>query len=638
MLHDAVKTFGDRPYVCIKTDEGYRPKSYREAKEDACAFAAALLKLGFKKGSKLAILSEGSTNWVVGELGTLVAACISVPLSVKLLPEEVLFRLNHSEAEALLVSKNNLENVFTILDRVKKKDFTVIYLDEDEPWLSETSGKYGLEQGKNLFIFNRMVDEGKKTYGSFRSKIEELESGVGEDDIATISYTSGTTGNPKGIMLSHLNYYSNCSDSVKMFDVPPDYSTLVILPCDHSFAHTVGLYAALLKGITVYFVDSRGGGVAALRNIPVNLKESNPVFLLTVPALTGNFMKKIAASIEGKGKFIYGIFRAGMRSGVRLYGDCNEKPPLLRRIVNFPMYKLADMIIFRKVRAMFGKRIEFCVGGGAFLDIKQQEFFRALGIPVYQGYGLTEAAPVISSNTPKAHKLGTSGKVAPTVTCRIVKEDGRDARVGEKGQIVVRGENVMKGYFKNAEATKEALRDGWLYTGDLGHIDDDGFLYVVGREKALLISDDGEKYSPEEIEEAMISTSDLVTQVMVYNDHRRYTSALVVLDTERVKQLIGHRSIGDAESLLEIVQESVYRFRSDEVYGSRFPGKWIPSTFQILQEPFSEKNRMLNSAMKMVRYKITEGYADLIEYMYSAGGGRYKNDRNIEILRALFGL
>jgi long-chain acyl-CoA synthetase len=258
----------------------------------------------------------------------------------------------------------------------------------------------------------------------------------------------------------------------------------------------VGLYAALLRGIIVYFVDSRGGGIAALRNIPINLREPSPVFLLTVPALSGNFMKKISAGIEEKGKLLYGIFRAGMRAGLRVYGDCYRKPPFFRRAFNFPMYKFADLVIFRKVRSMFGSRIGFCVGGGAFLDIKQQEFFKSLGVSVYQGYGLTAAAPVISSNTPKLHKLGTSGKIAPSVTCRIVKDDGGDAATGEKGRVVIRDENVMKGYFKNEDATKEALRDGWLYTGDLGYLDDDGFLYVVEREKALLISVTGRNIHP----------------------------------------------------------------------------------------------------------------------------------------------
>jgi long-chain acyl-CoA synthetase len=541
MLHYASETFGDRPYLCVKGDKGYNQKSYKET--EARVFAASLLGLGFERNSKVAILSEGSANWVVGEYGTLIAGCISVPLSVKLMLEEVFFRLNHSESRALLVSKNNIGKVLAMLDKVKNRRFCLIYLDDDEETLKQAAAQHNLKQGKDLFAFSRLVEEGKKVYEKKKGMIEAIEEEIGEEDVVTISYTSGTTGNPKGIMLTNKNYYSNCSDAVNMFDVPPDYSTLLLLPCDHSFAHTVGLYAALLRGITLYFVDSRGGGVAALRNIPINLKEASPVFLLTVPALSGNFVKKIAAGIEEKGKLLFCIFKAGMRAGLRFYGDCFRKPPLFRRIVNFPMYKFADLLIFKKVRSMFGSRIEFCVGGGAFLDIKQQEFFKSLGVPVSQGYGLTEAAPVISSNTPKLHRLGTSGKTAPSVTCRIVKEKGGDAAVGEKGQVVIRGENVMKGYFKNEEATKEALRDGWLYTGDLGHLDEDGFLCVVGREKALLISEDGEKYSPEEIEEAIISTSDLVSQVMIYNDHRRYTSALVVLDTDRRKDLVAHRKV-----------------------------------------------------------------------------------------------
>ena len=192
---------------------------------------------------------------------------------------------------------------------------------------------------------------------------------------------------------------------------------------------------------------------------------------------------------------------------------------------------------------IFGDSLRFCVGGGALLDVKQQEFFAAFGLPVYQGYGLTEAAPIISSNAPKHHKFGSSGLVAPSIECTIRHEDGSVCAVGETGEIVIRGGNVMKGYFKNPEASAQALRDGWLWTGDLAYIDEDGFLVVVGREKALLIAEDGEKYSPEDIEEAVTFSTDVIDQMMAYCDHRRYTAAFVTLDEGKVRRFIKERGI-----------------------------------------------------------------------------------------------
>jgi long-chain acyl-CoA synthetase len=421
-----------------------------------------------------------------------------------------------------------------------------------------------------------------------------------------------------------------------MFDVPPDFSTLVILPCDHSFAHTVAIYAGLLRGISLYFVDGRGGPTGMLRSIPANLQETNPTFLLTIPALSGSFMKKIKAGVAAKGGLADKLFTAGILAGIRWHGNGFRKPALGVRLAALLPFKLAELVVFGKVRrSAFGSRIRFCVGGGALLDVRQQEFFKALGVPVYQGYGLTEAAPVISSNTPQAHKLGSSGRPAPSVECRILTTDGREAATGEKGEIVVRGENVMKGYFKNPEASAETLREGWLHTGDLGYLDEDGFLCVVGREKALLIADDGEKYSPEEIEEAIVNSSPLISQIMIYNDHRRYTVALIVIDTEQTAAALRGKGSGDPDSAIALLRESFHLFQRQEAYRDRFPPRWIPTAFQVLPEPFSVQNQMLNSTLKVVRHQVTRVYGDLLEYMYTPEGSGPQNPRNRAALKAL---
>jgi long-chain acyl-CoA synthetase len=271
------------------------------------------------------------------------------------------------------------------------------------------------------------------------------------------------------------------------------------------------------------------------------------------------------------------------------------------------------------------------------LDVKQQEFFAAFGVPVYQGYGLTEAAPVICTNTPQKHKFGTSGMVFDSIECRLVKADGSPAGVNETGEIVIRGGNVMKGYYRNPDASARALRDGWLYTGDLAYRDADGFLAVVGREKALLITEDGEKYSPEEIEEAIGFSTDVIDQVMAYCDHRKYTIALVCLDTNNVERLIRSRGLPSAEALLPILKEELYRFKTDPKAG-KVQAAWVPSVFQFMPEPFSEKNGTVNSMMKLVRHKITEVHADLIEYAYTKEGSMTENPRNLAVLADLFKL
>ncbi len=322
----------------------------------------------------------------------------------------------------------------------------------------------------------------------------------------------------------------------------------------------------------------------ALKNIPKNLIEASPNFLLTVPALTSNFINKFKEGIRSKGSFIEGIFNRGLEAAFLRNGDGYTKPGISIQIKTYLNYIIAKILIFKKLRLIFGSNIEFLVGGGALLDIKQQQFYKAIGVPVYQGYGLTEATPIISTNTPFEHKMGTSGKVLGNIKCKICDENGVVVAKGQKGQIVVKGDNVMKGYYKNKKATMETLKDGWLFTGDIGYFDEDDFLVVVGREKALLISEDGEKYSPEEIEEAIVNSSTMIEQVMIYNDHKKFTTVLVTLNQKNISDWIRKEHIGSYEEVLRKVNLEISFFEDQKEYRGKFPKKWIPSNFQIIEE------------------------------------------------------
>ncbi|HWP68629.1 MAG TPA: AMP-binding protein, partial [Rectinemataceae bacterium] len=258
-----------------------------------------------------------------------------------------------------------------------------------------------------------------------------------------------------------------------------------------------------------------------------------------------------------------------------------------------------------------------------------------LGVPIYQGYGLTEAAPIISANVPKRHKFGSSGILAPSLKCTIMLPDGREAPRGTTGEIVIIGENVMKGYYKNPEATAQALHDGKLWTGDLGYMDKDNFLVVVGREKALLIAEDGEKYSPEEIEEAIITSTDLIDQVMVWCDHKKYSCALVTLDTAKVERFVKEKGIKGAEELCDALQNEFYAFKSDPK-AKKVQNVWVPATFQILPSALSEKDGTVNSTMKIVRFKVSQVHKDLLEYSYTKEGSTTVNPKNIATLKTLF--
>jgi long-chain acyl-CoA synthetase len=635
MLKKAAWKYADKPYLSTKGDKGWERTSFSEAEKKARILACSLIEIGLKKGGKVAILSEAKTDWIITEFAALYAGGISVPLSIKLLPEEIPFRINHSDTAFFAVSENTLEKVISQWDKYGNADLKLIVLDRPSEKIRKICQSYGFDSRQLLFIKD-LYRLGEANRELHNPAIQALEDSIEEDDVVTISYTSGTTGNPKGIMLTHLNYFSNSHAAVNTFQIKEGIATLLILPTDHSFAHTVGIYTALVKGLSLHFVDARGGGMNALKNIPQNLIEAKSNFLLTVPALTSNFIQKFQDGIRAKGGLVETIFNRGLAAGILRNGDGFRKPGSLVQLSTFLPYWIAEKLIFKKLRQIFGPNIEFFVGGGALLDIKQQQFYKAIGIPVYQGYGLTEATPIISTNTPFDHKMGTSGRVLEGIVCRICDDKGQDLPPGEKGEIVIQGDNVMKGYYKNPEATRDALNSGWLHTGDLGYFDQDGFLVVVGREKALLISEDGEKYSPEEIEEAIVNCSDMIHQAMIYNDHKKYTTGLLTLNKTLIQKLIDSGELNSASELNQRLKKEMLLFSEQPEFKDKFPIKWIPSNFQVIAEEFSEDNQMINSTLKMVRHKITENYNERLELMYTQNAQKLSQEKNMEVLDSMF--
>ncbi len=636
LLNSAAERFPDTNYVNEKTDNGWVGKTYPEVNKEADYMAHGLLELGVGLYDKVSLISEGRVSWIISEFGVLKAGAIVVPLSIKLLPEEIAFRVNHSESKVIIVSSNISEKVIAAWPLFENKDIKIIYLDENKEQLQKHCDKHGVSVMDRVTTYAELIAKGKELETEKSEVLKQVVDGIEESDVVTISYTSGTTGNPKGIMLTQLNYHENSLDAVEHFQIEQGISTLIILPLDHSFAHTVGIYTSCVRGLQMYFVDSRGSSMAALKNIPINLKEVNPDFLLTVPALTGNFMAKMQEGIAAKGGIVEKIFKAGINAGMKRNKDGFRKAGFFERLWLWPAYALANSLIFPKLREVFGKNLKYCVGGGALLDVKQQHFYYALGIPIFQGYGLSEATPIISANTPAVHKMGSSGKVLSTIDCKIMDDKGNEMPTGKKGEIVIKGLNVMKGYFKNEEATTETVKGEWLHTGDLGYYDEDDFLIVTGREKALLISQDGEKYSPEGIEEAIQNCSKLINQVMLYNDHSKYTTCVVTLNNSLVEKELKQNGTQNAEDVIKLINKELHTFKHEPEYKGQFLEKWIPNTFTILEESFTEQNFMINSTLKMVRYKITETYKPKIDFMYTTEGSNNVNEENLKAVKNLF--
>ncbi len=392
-------------------------------------------------------------------------------------------------------------------------------------------------------------------------------------------------------------------------------------------------------GATVATVQIGSTPMETLKNIPQNIREVRPHFLLSVPALAKNFRKGIESSIRAKGAFTERLFRLALRTAYAYNGDGYSRGRGWRCVLR-PAVALFDLVLFRKVRQAFGGSLRFFVGGGALLDAELQRFYYAIGIPMFQGYGLSEATPVISTNSPRRHwhRFGSSGKILQPLELKILDEEGRELPRGQKGEIVIRGENVMAGYWKNPEATAETVRDGWLHTGDMGYVSEDGFLYVLGRFKSLLIASDGEKYSPEGMEEAIVDQSPYIDQILIHNNQSPFTGALVVPNGEALRRLLTARGIAAEErpaAAARILEEEIARYRAGGPHAGAFPERWLPAGLAIVDEAFTEQNGLVNSTMKVVRSKVEEHFADRLDYLYTPEGRRTDNPRNFASLRRL---
>jgi len=627
LFETSVKRWPANVLMWEKQGDVYRGSTYRDIRDRVHRFAAGLMSLGIRPGDRLALIAEGRNDWVVSELGVLYTGAINVPLSVKIEElNDLKFRLAHSGCRMVIVSGMQAAKI----TRIKK----------DLPELEKIILLDGAGAGSQDEIgFDEVLKRGAGFLEAHRDQFEARWQSIREGDAVNICYTSGTTADPKGIILTHRNYTANVEQASAVLPIPEWYCSLLILPWDHAFAHTAGIYTLMRNGASMASVQLGKTPLETLKNIPTNIRETRPTFLLSVPSLAKNFRKNIEKGVREKGEKVQKMFNRALQVAYACNGigwDRGANASLAMKLE----YRLYDLLIFRKIRKNFGGRLEFIIGGGALLDIELQRFFYAIGIPMFQGYGLTEAAPIISANVPRRHKLGSSGTIVPNLDVRICDEQGRELPQGQQGEIVVRGENVMAGYWKNERATKEALRDGWLFTGDLGYVDKDNFLYVLGRAKSLLIGHDGEKYSPEGIEEALVAHSPLIDQVMLYNNQSPYTVALVVpnrdaiLHALREKQLRCQTEQGQ-DAALKLIENEVAAYRAGGPFAGMFPERWLPSAIAVLGEGFTEQNQFLNSTLKMVRGKIAEFYKDRLDYLFTAEGKNICNHQNRMIMRRM---
>ena len=613
-VNEYVDKYQNETYLREKVDGVWTETSFIKTRDEARLIAAGFMSLGLNKGDKVSLLAEARPMWVIAEFGILFAGGVDVPLSYKLESDyDLTFRINHSDSRFIVASEMEIEKVRRVIAQCPAIEKVIVM--DDIP----------LQKGE---IYLKDVREaGVKFIEEHPGELEARMASVGPDDYANISYTSGTTADPKGILLTHRNYTANVAQGASVINIDHGDIMLIILPMDHCFAHVAGLYTMMSYGGSIATVPGKTPQ-AQLRNILPTMKEIKPQVMLTVPAISRSFKKAIENGVKAKGKTTEKLYNIALKNARAYYKDYYNQGGA--QFWRKPFVKLFDKMIFSKIRETFGGKMKFCVGGGALLDIELQRYFCAIGMPTFQGYGLSEATPIICSNAPGFARFGSSGRIVSPMECTIRDDENRILPNGQTGEIVIKGENVMAGYWKNPEATAETIVDGWLHTGDRGYIckEDPRYLYVTGRFKSLLISSDGEKYSPEGYEDNLAVVSKYIDNVILHNNQSPYTIVLVVPNKEALRAA----APGDKEAQLRLIQADVDSYRKGGTRAGQFPEKWLPTAIVVCEEPFTEKNGLVNSTGKVVRGKVEKHFEKRIEYAYTTEGKQLTNPQNLAAL------
>ena len=620
--------YADKTFLREKEDGVWTETSFRKTRDEGRILAAGFMSLGLQKGEKVAMIAEGRNQWIFTELGILYAAAVNVPLSFKLeSDQDLLFRINHSDSRFVVASQSQIEKVRRVIDRCPAVE-KVIVMDR-------------IPLKENEIYLDDIREAGVKYAAAHPDELEQRIASVRPDDYANISYTSGTTADPKGILLTHRNYTANVEQARSVIGVDEGSVMLIILPLDHCFAHVAGFYVMMSYGGSIATVPCGKSTVSLLKNIPVAIREVRPHVILSVPTLSKNFKKNFEKAVRQSGAFAEKLYNIGLKQAIAYNREYyNAGKPCWKQWWRKPIISLVDKLVFSKIREGFGGRLQFFVGGGALLDIELQKYFNAIGMPIFQGYGLSEATPVICANSTGHARFGSSGRTVEPMDIKICDEEGNALPAGETGEIVIRGENVMAGYWKNPEATAKTIVDGWLHTGDRGYLckDDPRYLYVTGRFKSLLIAADGEKYSPEGYEDNLADSSRYIESAVLYNNQSPWTVVLVIPDKAALAEAVkkeGKDPVTDEghRAMLAIIQGEVDSYRPGGRHAGLFPEKWLPAAIIVGETPFTEQNGMLNTTMKMVRGKVEKFYADRIEYAMTAEGKQLYNEKNLESVK-----
>jgi len=577
----------ERPVMYKKINDKFEGIKYSEFKVETERFAFGLAALGVKKDDKIAIISENRPEWVYADMAILGLGAVDVPIYPSLTAESIEFILINSEAKGVIISnKFQLNKILKIRENLNHLQFTIL-LNEKDIVLDLSA----------VYIFKEVQEMGDIYKNNHPHHFIESRKQVNENDVCTIIYTSGTTGEPKGVVLTHKNILSNVHAALECFPIYDTDSFLSFLPLCHIFERMAGYYTGFSAGCKIYFAES-------IESVAQNLIEVQPTILTSVPRLFERIYSKVIKNVESqkpvKQKIFYWAANVG-RKYINAQQNGKVSPVLAAQ------HKIADALVFKKLREKTGGKLRFFISGGAALAKDLGVFFEAAGIKIREGYGLTESSPVIAANRVDDFKFGTVGKPFPGVEIKIAPD----------GEILARGPNIMQGYFKNKKETDAVIKDGWLYTGDIGEFDSKGYLRITDRKKHLFKTSAGKYIAPAPIENLFL-TSKYIDQFILIGDRRTFLSALIVPDFEAIKEYADSRNIpyGNVEDLIK--KKEIYDLIDKDM--SQFQKKLANyervRKFKLLEKPFTLESGEITPSLKIKRKFVEERYQHLIEEMY----------------------
>ena len=569
--------------IRVKRDGRYQPVSHKFFRQRVSDFGRGLMALGMAEGAHVGILSETRFEWAIADLGIISAGGVNVPIYPTLTDDEIAWVLNNAEVTGLVLSSaEQVDKILGVKDKLPELRFLVV-MDED-----------GKREGVQLMTDVEIMGSRQDNESQFIRRWQARKL----DDLLTLIYTSGTTGHPKGVMLSHDNLISNVLSCEPYMPYGPKDTHLSHLPLCHVLERMGGYYCMLYRGVTIAYAED-------IKTVPENIREVQPTVLVSVPRLYEKIYTRVVQKGRAGGFMQRKIFTWALEVGKQATAYFNEDKPLPGFLGK--KWALADKLVFQKVKESMGGQLRFMSSGGAPLAKEIAEFFMGMGMKLLEGYGLTETSPVLTTNRPQWSKLGTVG---PPV-------DNVEIRIADDGEILARGPNIMEGYFKNPVATGKAIVDGWFHTGDIGILDDDGFLRITDRKKDILVTSGGKNIAPQPLENSL-KLSPLIEQVVVIGDRRNFITALLVPPWDNVAEWAPLQG-WDPDPLRLVSDVSFIEALEKEVNAQMagFAHFEQVKKFRILPRLLSVEAGELTPSLKVKRKVVNANYSSVIDDMYA---------------------